>query len=234
MDSLSYDIYKNEFKLLRDRLRNALQRNNEFDAKMVFMRMGYQVPYESFMWIAYNTVPSLSLLDLLFHRQLVCDDFVNNFINSSNDLSELTVYDVIKQLTNSDTNFGTKDVYFIQELLSDGDPTQFRKYPITNIKKNYKDIYFCLNEIILDTAYYAQSQILENIVHLIKKYGLRYQFQPLEIGKHKAVYQWLLGNLAKSRRAEALGWSSGPDSGKWPSTNIIDYESVCNLLYQLM
>lgn len=236
MDSLSYAIYKGDFKFLCDRLRKALRTNNEFDAKLVFMRLGYQVPFESFSWVTHNVTPSISLLDLLFHRQLLCDGFIQSFLTSSSGGdSELTVYDVLRQLAINDTNFSTNDMYFIQELLCDGDdPTHLRKYPITNITKNYKDMSFCLNDIILDTAYYAQPQILENVLHLMKKYGLQYQFKPLDVGRHKAVYEWLHGNLTKSGHGEAPGWHCGPDSGKWPSTNLMDYKHVFNLLQDLM
>lgn len=233
MDSLSYDIYKSEFKVLSDRLQKAFLRNDENEAKIVFMRMGFQVPYESFTWIARRAVPSLSLLDLLFHRQLLCDNFINGFLNFSSAASELTVFDALNLLIDSD-NLCRNDIYFIQELLSDGDPTSLNKFPVSNIKKNYKDISLCLDEIILDTAYYAQPKILEKVLHLTKVYGLVYKFKPLDIGKHKSVYQWIVGNLSKSSRGEPLGWRVGPDSGKWPSTDIMDYKYVCNLLHQLM
>lgn len=233
MNTLSYSNYTSELSVLKQQLKHALMTNDRFLANNSFMRLGYQVPVEAFTWITLHPDPSLPLLDLLFHRQLLCDDFIHSFLNSVC-ASELTVYDVMQHLIAKTDSYCRNDVYFLQELLTGGNPCSLKPFPRTNIIKDYADIMLCVDDIVIETAYFAQPKILSKIVQLIRRYDLNYNFKPFERGKHKAVHTWIAGNFEAVKMGKPPGWICGPDSGKWPSTNIADYEEVWNLLKQLM
>lgn len=232
MDSLSYDLYQHEQRVLHNHLERALRENSEFKTKTILMRLGHQVPAEAFRWVTRCPDPSLSLLDLLFHRQILCDEFVEDFLTASGDC-ELTVSEVFDKLTEAKQNFCRNDLHFVQELLSDGSVLHSKPFPVRNVIKNYKTIHWCLDEIILETAYYAQPHILQNVLQLMNTYKIPYRFQPFIPGRHKSVYDWITRNLACEGTNELPGWRCGPDSGKWPSTNIVDYKKVSALLLEL-
>lgn len=73
-------------------------------------------------------------------------------------------------------------------------------------------------------AYYAQTEALR----ILLNNSQLFYFSPTE--KHNMLYQWLIGNITKSKEGLAVGWSCGPDSGPWPSTNGEDYIAVLSLL----
>lgn len=233
MDTVSYELYKSELQTLQKHLRRALVENDEFQAKLMFMRLGNQVPFDAFRWITLQPKPSLPLLDLLFHRQVLCDDFINYFLDHCSE-SDLTVFSVMGVLVDTRSHFSRNDLYFIQELLTNGDPCNASTFPKNNIHKNYKTVYDCLDDIVLEVVYFAQPVILSNILLIMQRYNLHYEFQPHQSGKHEAVLQWLMGNLNKIDSGEPVGWRSGPDSGKWPSDDPSDYKEVYNLLQTLI
>jgi hypothetical protein len=61
------------------------------------------------------------------------------------------------------------------------------------------------------------------------------KFKPLENQTHAAIMTWLMKNISKRKNdSEAmLGWTCGPDSAKWPSTDLKDYEETVSLLNML-
>jgi hypothetical protein len=62
-----------------------------------------------------------------------------------------------------------------------------------------------------------------------------HKFKPLENQTHAAIMTWLMKNISKGKNdSEAmLGWTCGPDSAKWPSTDLKDYEETVSLLKML-
>lgn len=215
-------------------LKRALLDNSGFNTRNVLSRFGFEVPNDAFTWITSQKEASYDLLDLLFHRKQLCDDFINDFLEVCNSEREITTGAVVEKLSAINCNYNMKDLFFIQELLSDGSVFSVKMFPITNVRKNYKNLCSCLDEMVVDTAYCAQPKILGNLIKLSKVYNIQYQYQPLIPGRHKAVYDWLQSNIAGRGTNVQPGWRSGPDSGKWPSSNLEDYFEVCFLLKQLI
>lgn len=217
-------------KVLFKHLKQAVTGNDEVRTRNILMQIGFRVPREVFTWITLINNPSLSLMDLLFYRQLLCDEFISKILTITGE-SEMTVFDVMEVVvTNMRYNIRNKDVYFIQELLTNENPTSLDKFPTVNIKNNYKDLNSLIEDIVLEAGYFAQPAILENIVKLVSRYNLHFRFQPNSLGKHRCVYEWITNNLNRSGQ---VGWRDGPDSGKWPSFHRGDYEQTYKLLKQL-
>lgn len=233
MDSTSYNLYKREKASLHTELKNALKLNNELHARQVLMKIGYNVPVEAFTWITFRGDPSRELLDLLCHRKLLADEFVDRLINAIT-ISEVTIFDVLVVVLRTHPNLARNDIFFAQELLSNGNPCSLAKFPVSNISKNYVRFIDCSHEIILECIYYAQPKILEMMLEMLKKYKVCYNFDPLTPGKQRSVFEWLIANLRNIRHGQLIGWRTGPDSGKWPSTDSEDYREVYNLLKYLM
>lgn len=245
MSTLSSDLYTSTVATLRKHLQKALISNDEYSAKTILFQLGMQVPLEAFHWITRHRDPSLSLLDLLFHRKLLCDDSIkllkDSLARSGTQFISLSALDTVLFQTFSHTC--QNDIFYIQELLSnnavstyrysDADDTD-RLFPIENLTTNYVTVSQCVDDIILETVYYAQPNILDKVLLLLQRYNIPYSFDPLAPGKQKAVFQWLLGNLSKIGRGERLGWTCGPDSGKWPSESPADYQRVYSLLKSLI
>lgn len=233
MDSLSYNLYKSEKGSLLKELKNALKFNNEFQARQVLMKVGHNIPVEAFTWITFRNDPSRELLDLLCHRKLLADEFVDRLINSIN-ISQVTVFDILGVVLRTHPNLSRNDIFFTQELLSNGNPCSLAKFPVSNISTNYVRFMDSLHDITLECVYYAQPKILKMMIELLQKYKVYYYFDPLTPGKQRSVFEWLIGNLRKIRHGQWIGWRTGPDSGKWPSTDAEDYREVYNLLQHLM
>lgn len=233
MHPVDYACYKSEISTLRKHLRLALKLSDEFQVMDVLLRFGKQVPSEAFNWITYHPDPSLSVLEQLFNQKHRCDQFIKDCLKSIT-TPYMTTHDLKGLLTNTCATVTRNDVCFIQELLSNNAPLDPKPFPIENITANYITLPQCVDEIILETVYYAQPNILRKIIPLLQQYNITYTFEPLLPGRQKAAFQWLVDNLQNIRFGRPIGWQTGPDSGKWPSTSSNDYTEVYNLLKQLM
>jgi hypothetical protein len=109
------------------------------------------------------------------------------------------------------------------------------EYPVKNILKNNKDINACIDEFICRAAHLADSQNLETFTQAVLLNNTSYKFKPLENQTHAVIMTWLTKNISKGKNdSEAmLGWTCGPDSAKWPSTDLKDYEETVSLLNML-
>lgn len=77
---------------------------------------------------------------------------------------------------------------------------------------------------IEDAAHYARVEVLELILQKSKFF----RYRPEE--DHSELHQWLRQNIEKGRRGERVGWSCGPDSAPWPSSDVEDYIRVLKIL----
>ena len=50
-----------------------------------------------------------------------------------------------------------------------------------------------------------------------------FDLQPTLRKSHEDLLKWLVSNMTKAKMGERVGWSEGPDSGLWPSSNPEDY-----------
>ncbi|KAK4880209.1 hypothetical protein RN001_008355 [Aquatica leii] len=55
---------------------------------------------------------------------------------------------------------------------------------------------------------------------------------PFKNEKHAEILLWIQKNISKGTHNPdaVLGWTSGPDSAKWPSTNLEDYKETLSYL----
>lgn len=227
MNRLSYDLHEASKSVLKKHLLSAFRNKEENNVKELLTELGIFIPFEVYSWIIDFHEPSLHILDFIFEKQLHSDKFITKIKNCfyEKDVSVTEFKEIIKPLL---PEVNDNDMYFLQKLLSNDDEFNLNKFPLSNIWTRYKNIYNCLNELVCDTIYFAQPNILQKIICLIHKHGIPFAFSPNKCGKQKAVYEWLMDNVG--RNAGTVGWQCGPDSAKWPSTDVNDYKQVYNML----
>lgn len=89
-------------------------------------------------------------------------------------------------------------------------------------KINIKEDVLCY--CIEKAAYYGRVEILNLI--LGKSKCFRYNPE----GKNSKLNCWITANIEKGMKNEHVGWTCGPDSAPWPSTDGDDYVAVLDML----
>lgn len=103
-----------------------------------------------------------------------------------------------------------------------------------NVLRYYKNVHYVANKIVCDGAYYANPAFLVKFITCLKSYGLSVRFDPMSELLHRQVFEWICLNVEKSRKGLAVGWRSGPDSSKWPSTDKEDYLAILAFLKNII
>ena len=112
---------------------------------------------------------------------------------------------------------------FIQSLMKE-----------VNTIYEYRDISFILNRCICDAIYYALPSLVENLIRVKTILNVEYIFNPHKSEKQLSVLKWILRNLDNIKNDGCIGWTSGPDSGYWPSNNPDDYMETYEIMGKLI
>jgi hypothetical protein len=175
----------------------------------------------------------------LLNRKINVDNYLNKIVDicvkANCEMLNLNELDKLLIAHNLERNISHK-LHVIKLLSGFNLVDAYRlKYPVKNILKNNKDINACIDEFICRAAHLADSQNLETFTQALLLNNTSYKFKPLENQTHAAIMTWLMKNISKGKNdSEAmLGWTCGPDSAKWPSTDLKDYEETVSLLNML-
>ena len=98
----------------------------------------------------------------------------------------------------------------------------------------YRDVSFILNRCICDAIYYAVPTLVENLIRVKTILNIDYTFNPHQSEKQLSVVKWVLINLDNIINGDTIGWTSGPDSGYWPSTQPEDYLETYEIMNKLI
>uniref|UniRef100_A0A1Y1LC04 Uncharacterized protein n=1 Tax=Photinus pyralis TaxID=7054 RepID=A0A1Y1LC04_PHOPY len=107
---------------------------------------------------------------------------------------------------------------------------------LLNSKAVHRNIIYVINESICESAQYANVNALEIFIDICIEKSIECKFNPYEDTRHKQIYRWIMGNIQKGEGDSnaILGWTCGPDSAIWPSTQLIDYKKTYELLLKIM
>lgn len=187
---------------------------------------------------------SVNIIELLIESKIKNDDFVSAIYSfcKLHNIESIHAEDIDRILThfNLQTENDYYNRYVIINLFNNKSKYNcsswdyFSNLHSDNLLRNYKNIVQLANKIFCDCAYYCNVNFLVQFMSLIKKYNIVVKFNPMTEPTHRQVFEWLRVNIEKAENGIAVGWRSGPDSGKWPSTDPEDYFAVCKYLRSLL
>lgn len=96
-------------------------------------------------------------------------------------------------------------------------------YSVNNLLCNYRNTRYYFDKIMCDALYYADKDFIYRLIKMFKNKNYNYKFEPTTRFSHKDILKWLITNVKKGEKGEEIGWTSGPDSGTWPSKDLQDY-----------
>lgn len=196
------------------------------------------IPSDIFTFIALKQdAVNFDTLCILLQQRIYLDNYITSIVNicKRNNLNLLSLkkLDSILTICSFEKNLSRK--LYLLKLLAGSDTcvgVTLKEYPLENIVKYHKNVLACVDDFICQTGFLADFRRVKICIEAIKTKQVKYLFQPFANTKHNDIMQWLKRNIAKGRNdAQAiLGWECGPDSGRWPSTVLDDYEITLNLL----
>lgn len=204
------------------------------------------VPDNAFRWLVESKHSSVPIISYLIEKRLWLDKTIQSIVSTLNksDVEYLTCSEMDKLLDENCIVLTVYEKHYLFSLLAENrsmDPLEKlweqpydcgELYPVNRISTNYTSTRTLLDEAICEAARLADHKMLTNILTAAADHELQYQFNPKE---HKDVLTWLKDNIAIGCSSDkTLGWSTGPDSAKWPSTELKDYVKTLNCLYDLM
>lgn len=233
-----FEIDSSVEKILSKYLKGVISRySDESDFELLIQILNSTVvPSDIFNFIANCSGVELNVLDYIIKRRLNLDTKVTMVIKSLCDskydsVSVLELYHLLEGIEN--LQLLPFEKLFVASLLRGDDPfTSIERFPSTNIEKRYQSTQSLLDEAICKVIYMADYEMLRHFLHCIKINSLNFHFDHTESGQHHKVFKWLTDNIVKGcTTTQKLGWRSGPDSGKWPSTNLENYVKTLSCLY---
>ncbi|KAJ8933582.1 hypothetical protein NQ318_015969, partial [Aromia moschata] len=166
----------------------------------------------------------------IYHEKIQIDIFINQLdeIFHKECFSTLSLYTIKQVVKRHYPLLGSfYRLYLTKLLIGKDDYLQIdhlnKYYPSFNITLNYKNIDWSLDKAICEAVYFTQHSFLENIYRVIIRNNVNYKFDLENNEEHKQLMQWLSRNIVKGSGGAPVGWSCGPDSGKWPATTLEDY-----------
>ena len=212
------------------------------------------VPDDAFKWITQSKRSDIDIISYLIKQHLSWDkkiDDILKLLETSEDDSLLeTSEDDSYSCTQIDNMLEANRIYLsIYEKIHlftmiIGDKNSLGQdkpydhnmaFPWAKIFEDCLTTEDLIDEAFCEVARLADHKMLQCIKTAAEKNGLYCEFDPEYNPHHKEVLSWLEDNIARGCRGEKdLGWSEGPDSVKWPSTELKDYVKTLNCLYDIM
>lgn len=209
------------------------------------------VPDSAFKCLADCVHSSVDIISCLITHRLWWDKKLENIVKllKQADYKFLSCIEIDKLLEENSVHLSLYEKHCLFTLLTkskSSDPLhqlfdRYRSYncdesfPVQNISMNHVQTEALLDELFLKAAELADHKMLKNIITAAFDNDLQCQFNPEENTEHKRVLSWLEENVSKGCSGDRrLGWSEGPDSAKWPATELRDYVKTLDRLYEIM
>jgi DNA-directed RNA polymerase subunit L len=179
---------------------------------------------------------------LIIDHKIKFDVFINKLrlTFQKNLCTDISFSALSKLLDDDDDDVNIYHKYFVYLLLTNNEKYDWipndvnKQYPVENVFNNYKVLYRQIDEAFCSAVYYTNTGCLKNLISLIKEYNIPYKFQPDCHGPHSDTLIWIKNNILQGKDGSAMGWRSGPDSGRWPSTVLQDYEDTLIIITEFM
>ena len=211
------------------------------------------VPDDAFKWITQSKRSDIDIISYLIKQHLSWDKKIDDILklletseddslleNSEDDSYSCTQIDNMLEANRIYLSIYEK-IHLFTLLIGEKteNPLDQDKlnmmFPLSNIIHNYITTEELLDEAFCEAARLADHKMMQNIKTAAAENGLYCEFDPEFNPHHKEVLSWIEENIVKGCRGENnLGWSDGPSSAKWPSTDVKDYVKTLDCLYDLM
>lgn len=244
---MEYDLFIATSKIYGRYIGISISKQPSFQTYLLLHKIlneeKFVVPAECFNYIATESC-SRNVLNLLLVKKIELDKYVEKVVNACTieKYQLLNLYELERVLKKHNLNINLYHKYYIYNLLAnDGKishhpPDSNKKFEIKNIGKNYVNIRACTDNAFCEAAYYANHDMLEKIIGEIEELHLPFKFRPGFNRRHAKCMNWINKNIkiGKENPRALLGWTDGPCSMPWPSTNLDDYEKTLSLLNPFM
>lgn len=233
-------------------INNIVQSNHVKDLPLLcYILNKTVVPDSAFKCLAESVHSSVDIISCLISHRLWWDKKVENIVKllKQTEYKFLSCTEIDRLLTDNRIQLSLYEKHCLFTLLTKRKSKsplgnvfdRYRSYnceelfPIENISLNHVTTESLIDEVFLKTAELADHIMLKNITTAALDNDLQYRFQPEENTEHKRILSWLQHNISKGCSGDQrLGWSEGPDSAKWPATELKDYVKTLDRLYEIM
>jgi hypothetical protein len=199
------------------------------------------IPDSIFSWIAkHGEDVSVDSICLLLKRKKILDNYVDGVIKicTNKKIDKLSWSKLDELLMEHNIERNTAHKLYIFKLLANCklENHYYLEWPVENIATRYKNLAAIVDEFVCEAAYLANSNVLRAFTAALILKNITYEFALDSVPKHANILKWLRENISKGRNnPEAhLGWTCGPDSARWPSTVLQDYEETEALLMSII
>lgn len=209
------------------------------------------VPDDAFKWLSQSMRPSVEIISLLIKKRLSWDKRMNiiNKLLENSPYREISCIEIEKLLEGDRIYLSPYEKHYLFTLLTEEKSDDAfdrlhrrdklydcsKSFSVKNVYLNYSPTETLVEEAICDAARLADHRLLKNIITAATENDMQCRFNPEEDPDHKAVLSWVQENLIKGCSGDdRLGWSMGPDSARWPSTELKDYVKTLDCLYEIM
>jgi hypothetical protein len=236
MFELEFQLTKNTFSTYETYFKRAILKHDFTLMNQILDKI--VVPNNALLWTTQTS--SYEIQKLILDHKIKFDVFINKLrlIFKKKLCTDISFSALSKLLDDDDVNIYHK--YFVYLLMTNNEKYDFiindtnKQYPVGNIFNNYKVLYQTIDEAFCSAVYYTNTVWLENIILLIKEYNIPYKFQPHCHETHSDTLIWIKKNIHQGKTGSPMGWRSGPDSARWPSTILQDYEYTLNIITKFM
>lgn len=209
------------------------------------------VPNDAFKWFTESKGSDIDIISYLIKQHLLWDKKMEDIImllETSEDGLIKNLEEEIYSCTQLDNMLEANRIYLsiyekihlfnllIGEKTEDTlDQDKLNKlFPFSNIIAEYIPTQDLIHEAFFEAVRLADHKMLQSIKTAAEENGLYCVFNPECDPHHQEVLSWIEENIVKGCRGENLGWSEGPDSAKWPSTELKDYVKTLDCLCDIM
>lgn len=225
--NLQCDIYQENLKVFIAHLKIHIQNKCMESVKYILNKV--KIPDEILCYKLLRTT-SEDIVNLLLSEKLEADEFIFNVLQKiPKDGAIITadeIRDIVKNVEYKNFSNDYK-LYIILSLLGFKNSYSFL---YTSIICAYKTSDFFINFILCDGIYNANIDFITHFLFILMEKNINFEIQPTYRKSHMEIVKWLMHNLKKGMEGAQVGWTTGPDSGVWPSSNPEDYEKTFKLI----
>lgn len=237
--------------VFNDFIRRIVKYNSLKELPLLYFILSQTVvPDNSFKWLVSSMRSSIDIISCLIKHRLWLDNRVDSILRLVEDSEEdeISCSELDEVLLQNNIYLSVYEKHYIFRLLSkqerqdsslywkEGDFYECNKpYPIRNISVNYRPTKDLVMDAICQAADLADHALLRQILTAASTFDIPCAFDPQTHVEHAEVLAWIHENILKGCKGEKnLGWIEGPDSAKWPSTELKDYVKTLDCLYAIM
>lgn len=234
---LDKELAKYKYKFCLNHFNEALNKKDIILMKNIIIDHKIILPdntLKCFSLIANDT--DHEIFTFLIKSKLKLDELIQITLNKLSNYKIICIHKLLKICKPFLINEYYQD--YIVSLLTNkqlfcylnGDMDIYEEHEVTNISSNYKNVHHFVDAAICQISYLAYPNILQNILNACKiaNFNYRYLWNPSK--EHYEIIGWLMKNISRGCCGEHVGWKDGPDSERWPSTNLNDYVKCYSIL----